>query len=168
VQRAPLRSVAAAAFAAALVSALAALWVFAPGFGGGDDFQYLRAAQRWVTEGVYPATDHWQARLPYVLSLAAILLLPLPPDPALHAVNMLGYCAMVVSVTVMAYRALGRSAAAWTGLIAAVTPFFLRRATLLYPDNDGSGACRRLPCPRVGDGDRRRPPCLAVDRRGGP
>jgi hypothetical protein len=134
VQRAPLRSVAAAAFAAALVSALAALWVFAPGFGGGDDFQYLRAAQRWVTEGVYPATDHWQARLPYVLSLAAILLLPLPPDPALYAVSMLGYCAMVVSVTVMAYRAFGRSAAAWTGLIAAVTPFFLRRATLLYPE----------------------------------
>jgi hypothetical protein len=134
VQRAPLRSVAAAAFAAALVAALAALWVFAPGFGGTDDFQYLRAAQRWVTEGVYPATDHWQARLPYILSLAAILLLPLPPDPALYAVNMLGYCAMVVSVTVMAYRALGRSAAAWTGLIAAVTPLFLRRAIVLYPE----------------------------------
>jgi hypothetical protein len=125
------------ALAAVLVGvffAVLSLIALPAGFGGADDFHYLRAAERWVKEGPYAGTDHWQTRLPYVLGLAFVLWLPLPPDPVLYSVNMLGFCAMVVSLALMAYRANGAHAAAWTVFLASITPFFLRRATVLYPE----------------------------------
>lgn len=60
-------------FGACLLLALGFFWFGFTGYNGTDDRSYLRAAENWLSSGVYVGDTHWALRHALVLPLAASL-----------------------------------------------------------------------------------------------
>ena len=103
------------------------------GFAGWDDWHYFQAAQRWIADGPHVPTDHWAARLPHVLLLAATMqvsgneLWLLLPGLAMFA-------AVLWCGSRLAGMAMGSETAIVAAGMLAFTPLLFRQASSFYPE----------------------------------
>ena len=104
------------------------------GFAGWDDLHYLRAALRWIDEGINLPADHWSTRLPYVLTLAASLRIFGLSELALIVPNTILFAIMLLLLWRIARQVSGERAALCSVLVLAATPLFFRMPTTYYPE----------------------------------
>ena len=110
--------------------------IYAPiGFRGYDDLHYLEAAQGWVANGATAPENHWAARLPYVLALAASIKLFGISALALMIPNAAMFLVILVCGFLVTRKAAGAAQANWTIVALATTPFFFRMPTSYYPES---------------------------------
>lgn len=105
------------------------------GFRGADDYQYLLAAQRWLSEGPNIGENHWANRVPYVWTWVAALSLPSAGEWALRLVHGVLFAIMVFAgylIGLASFR--DRWAAACGTALALFTPLLLRMPTFFYPE----------------------------------
>lgn len=117
--------------AVAVVLAIA----FGSGFVGWDDLHYLKGALRWLNEGTYIPTDHWEARLPYIISLSGGIAIFGPSSVALIVPNTLFFIVTLFLCWRIGLWALCRRGALLSLIIAATTPLFFRYPTTFYPES---------------------------------
>jgi Dolichyl-phosphate-mannose-protein mannosyltransferase len=124
---------------AIVVTAGLSVYLFPLGFQGWDDFEYLRAAERWLAEGVHAGANHWANRLPYVLAFAGAFKLFGVSEAALIALHTVLFAAVGLVAWGLARTAFGqdqrgeRAALLSLGAVLA-TPLFFRLPTTFYPE----------------------------------
>jgi hypothetical protein len=157
-----------AAALAVVVAAGLSVYVFPLGFQGWDDFEYLRAAERWLAEGAHAGANHWANRLPYVLAFAGAFKLFGVSEAALIALHTVLFAAVALVAWGLARTAFGhdrcgeRAALLSLGAVLA-TPLFFRLPTTFYPEGLElalAGLCVLLTLWR-NEEERQRPGCWA-------
>lgn len=121
--------------------ALAALlfWINPIGYvgGGGDDWQYLIAAECWAESGPCLPRDHWWARWPLVAPMAASLALFGEGRGAVVLAPLLYSAGALVLFAAIVERLAGRAAALVGGATLLLTPIFtiqLGRPNIDHPE----------------------------------
>ncbi len=117
-----------------IVVCLCASFLLPAGFAGWDDLHYVRAAQRWLVEGINLPADHWATRLPYVLAIAAGIRLFGLSDFALMVPNTLLFVVLLLLLWWIGRHVFDARAALCTAFVAAATPLFFRMPTTYYPE----------------------------------
>lgn len=108
---------------------------FGSGFNGTDDLHYLGGALRWLEHSDYIPRDHWEGRLPYILSLAAGIAVLGPTHAALIIPNAVFSAGMLFLCWRIGLLAAGPRLALLSIVMAAATPLFFRFPTNFFPES---------------------------------
>jgi 4-amino-4-deoxy-L-arabinose transferase-like glycosyltransferase len=119
------------------IIALAVLLAFAigGGFVGADDLHYLRGALRYLKDGTYIPYDHWEARLPYIASIATAVRIFGPNENAFMVPNAVFLTVTLLLCWRIGMLATGSAVALLAVVMAAATPLFLRSVKTFYPES---------------------------------
>jgi hypothetical protein len=117
---------------AIIAFALAVSLAFPAGFEGWDDFHYLAGAERFLSHVHYVPADHWGARVPYVVLIAAAIRAMGENQVALTALNSSLFVVALMSLWALARLATGGVPAIMAILAAVSTPLFFRIPTTYY------------------------------------
>ena len=105
------------------------------GFTGTDDYRYLLAAERWITEGVHTGENHWANRLPYVLMLVASFSLFGITTASMIVVNSTLFIVCCFAAWKIGQHAFEDETAGLLGvLVILFTPLLMRQPTYFYPE----------------------------------
>lgn len=106
--------------------ALLLYWINPIGYvgGGGDDWQYLSAAECWAASGPCLPHDHWWARWPLVAPMAASIALLGESRAVVALVPLLWSIAVILLFARIVERLAGRAAALAAGAVLLLTPVF--------------------------------------------
>ncbi|HYJ31286.1 MAG TPA: glycosyltransferase family 39 protein [Allosphingosinicella sp.] len=101
-------------------------WVNPVGYvgGGGDDWQYLSAAECWAANGPCLPRDHWGGRWPLIAPMAASIAVLGESRAAMALVPLLWSVAVLLLFARIVERLAGRTAALAAGLVLLLTPVF--------------------------------------------
>ena len=117
------------AAAASLVVLILATLVLPFGYAAFDDREYVDAALRWTEEGPHAAANHWAARLPYVLTLAAGFRLLGAQETVLVILHSLLFGLILVVAWSLGRQAFGARTAFFSVLVALGTLMVARLPT---------------------------------------
>jgi 4-amino-4-deoxy-L-arabinose transferase-like glycosyltransferase len=87
-----------------------------------DDAHYVQAAEGWASEQPYIGTTHWELRNGFVLPLAASVAIFGSKEPALLAVPIVFFLAIILITYLSARRFFGLSSAIFIGIVVATVP----------------------------------------------
>jgi hypothetical protein len=104
------------------------------GFQGWDDLHYYQAAQNWLHNGPSLPTDHWSGRLPYVLLLAASIMLFGANTVALVIPNSILFLIVIGTSWWIAKLQYGVRSGVFAAILTAATPLFFRFPQTFYPE----------------------------------
>lgn|GEM_PF-1082827 len=109
-----------------IVFALLLYWANPIGYvgGGGDDWQYLTAAECWIASGPCLPHDHWWARWPLIAPMAASIAALGESRAAVALVPLLWSVAALLLFARIVERLAGRAAALAAGVVLLLTPVF--------------------------------------------